>query len=361
MEYLHPDLVLFLGAIFVLGVFIRLFKQTEVRVRGFGWIFFGITLFLLASFFNWFEETPYGYLMLAVTDEEGWDFIVPVFGYAPGGIMMCVGFAEWLRMAFVLKQEIDQRKLTESELKSALLAADKASEAKDKFLSTMSHELRTPLSAITGFSEIMSDPRHREMSKQDYIEYSQIILQSSQHLNQTIEDILTLAQQDTSDYELNEETFEFASVIEECTYVLAGEAAKKSIKVEKSLAPGIFLFADKRLTKQILLNILSNAIKFSREGGNVEVALANDPSRGAFVSIQDHGIGMSPNKARKALEPFSSFDAPQTKKSNGPGLGLPLAKKFTELHGGTLEISSQQYAGTRIDVIFPRERLRDTA
>lgn len=360
MAYIHPDLALFLAAIFVLGVFIRLFRETEVEVRGFGWIFLGISLFLVASFFNWFEETPLGYLMLAVTDEEGWDFIVPVFGYAPGGLMFCVGFAEWLRMAFILKKEVEQREIAEAELKSALASAGRANEAKNKFLSTMSHELRTPLAAIVGFSEIMSDPRHRKMATDDYIEYSKIILQSGKHLEKTIDDILTLTQQDADDYQLDEEAFDISAIAGECVYILAGEAEKKDIKVKKTLDVNLNVLADKRLVKQILLNILSNAVKFSGEGSIIDVTLKKDDIRGIILSVQDEGIGMTPTDAKKALEPFTQFEDTLTRKSNGPGLGLPLAKKFIEMHGGLLEITSQQYKGTKIDIVLPPERIQST-
>ena len=358
MEYIHPDLVLFLAAIFVLGVFIRLFRETEVEVRGFGWIFLGISLFLLASFFNWLEETPLGYLMLAVTDEEGWDFIVPVFGYAPGGVLFCVGFAEWLRMAFILKKEVEQRKIAETELKSALASVGRANEAKNKFLSIMSHELRTPLTAIVGFSEIMSDPRHRKMTTSDYAEYSKIILQSGEHLKQTIEDILTLTQQDAEEYQLNEETFEVSGVISECIYILLSEAEKNTIHIETTLEPNTSVFADKRLIKQALLNILSNAIKFNNKGGSIQVSLTNSRQRGIILAVEDTGIGMTPTEAKKALEPFTQFEETLTRKSTGPGLGLPLAKRFVEMHEGVLEITSQQNKGTKIDIVLPPARLR---
>ena len=358
MAYIHPDLALFLAAIFVLGVFIRLYRETEVEIRGFGWIFLGISLFLIASFFNWFEETPLGYLMLKVTDEEGWDFIIPVFGYAPGGLMFCIGFAEWLRMAFILKKEVEQREIAETELKAALAAAGRANEAKNKFLSTMSHELRTPLAAIVGFSEIMSDPRHRKMGTADYIEYSRIILQSGKHLEKTIDDILTLTQVDAEEYQLDEETFDISGIVAECVYVLIGETEKKGLQVRKALEPNLAISADKRLIKQILLNILSNAIKFSHEGGIIDVRLRKDRVRGIMVSVQDEGIGMTPSDAKKALEPFSQFEETLTRKSNGPGLGLPLAKRFVEMHGGLLEITSQQYQGTKIDIVLPNERVR---
>ncbi len=358
MDYFHPDMVLFLAAMFVLGVFIRLYRQTDVSVRGFGWIFLGISMFLLASFFNYLEETPLGYLMLSVTDEEGWDFIVPVFGYAPGGLLFCVGFAEWLRMAFVLQKEVEQREIAERELTLALAEASQASKVKDQFLSIMSHELRTPLTAIIGFSEIMSDPRHRNLTIPEFIEYSTIVLQSGNHLLKTVDDILTLAQTEAQDYELDEETFSLEEIIGECLYLLSVEAEKAKVKLTKTVAHGKSMFGDKRLVKQIVLSLLSNGIKFIKDGGIVDCALDVDPARGITLTVSDNGIGMAADEAQKALEPFTQISDPQSRHRMGTGIGLTLVKRFTEIHGGTLEITSQKGRGTDVTVIFPLERIR---
>ncbi|MBO6503541.1 MAG: HAMP domain-containing histidine kinase [Kordiimonadaceae bacterium] len=358
LDYIHPDLVLFLAAIFVLVVFIRLYRQTDIEVRGFRWIFGGITLFLLASFFNWFEETPLGYLMLEFTDEEGWDFIVPVYGYAPGGIMFCFGFAEWLRMSFILKKEIEQRLVTERELKAALAAAERANSAKDKFLSIMSLELKTPLTAVIGFSEIMSDPRNRKLSPAEYVEYSDIILKSSNHLLATIDDILSLAQMDAETYELDEVEFDPTEVVEECFYLMAVEAENANVKLEKTIQGSSRLTADRRLIKQIALNLLSNAIKFNDAGGTATMSLVHDPTRGFVMSVADTGAGMTPLEAKQALEPFTQFEETMTRKASGAGLGLPLVKRFAEMHGGKLEITSQKEVGTEVQVILPPERVQ---
>lgn len=358
LDYIHPDLVLFLAAIFVLIVFIRLYRQTDIEVRGFRWIFGGITLFLLASFFNWLEETPLGYLMLEFTDEEGWDFIVPVYGYAPGGLMFCFGFAEWLRMSFILKKEIEQRHVAEQELKSALEAAERANAAKDKFLSIMSLELKTPLTAVIGFSEIMSDPRHRKLSTADYIEYSEVILKSSNHLLKTIDDVLSLAQMDAETYELDEIAFDPNEVVDECIYLLAVEAEKASVKLNKDVTTPLNLLADRRLVKQIVLNLVSNAIKFNEAGGSANISITHDPRRGLVLSVKDTGTGMTPLEAKQALEPFTQFEETITRKASGAGLGLPLVKRFAQMHGGKLEITSQKGSGTEVQVILPPERVQ---
>lgn len=357
MDYIHPDLALLVAATFVLGVFIRLYRQTDVEVQGFGWIITGVSLFMIASFFNWFEETPYEYIMLQFTDEEGWDFIIPVFGYAPAGLMFCIGFAAWLRMAFILKKEIEQREVVEAELKAALEAANKANVAKDKFLSTMSLELRTPLTAVIGFSEIMSDPRYRKMSIADYVEYSGVILKSSNHLLQTIDDILSLAQLDAGTYTIDEQELDLSEVAEECLYLLAVEAEKATVSIQKSFANAIRIRGDRRLLKQIVLNLMSNAIKFNRENGTASLSIAVDPVRGIVISVKDTGVGMSAAEAKQALEPFTQFEETLTRKVSGTGLGLPLVKRFAEMHGGKLEITSQKDSGTEVQVILPKERI----
>ncbi len=357
MDYLHPDLALLVAAIFVLGVFVKLYRQTEVTVKGFGWIFLGITLFLLASFFNWFEETPFGYLLLTVTDEDGWDFIVPVFGYAPGGLMFCIGFAEWLRMAFILKKEIEQRKIAERELQAALAEAGKASAAKDKFLSIMSHELRTPLTAIIGFSEIMSDPKYRKLNASEYADYSDVILKSGNHLLQTIDDILTLTQTDGHLYEISNDFFDAGTIITECFFLMAVEAEKAEVKLQKNTPKGVQLRGDKRLFKQIVLNLLSNAVKFNRTSGKVTCSIFVDMDRGCVLRVEDTGVGMTPEEAKRALEPFTQIEDTLSRTASGLGLGLPLVKRFIELHSGKLEIASQQGHGTTVDVIYPLNRI----
>lgn len=361
MAYIHPDMALFLAAIFVFALFIRLYRHTVVEIRGFGWIFSGLALFLLASFFNYFEETPLGYLMLTVTDEEGWDFIVPVLGYAPGGIMFSLGFTEWLRMAFRLKNEIQQREIIEEELKVALAEAGQANAAKDQFLAIMTHELRTPLTAIIGFSEIMSDPSYRKLSTVEYIEYSNIVLKSSQHLLETIDDILLLAQVQAKQYQLKEEIFSLEEVINECIFTLSSEAAKVNVELSKPLPGSTTIFADLRLVKQIIMNLITNGIKFTREGGSVTCSLRVNPVDGIALNISDNGIGMSPAEAKRALEPFIQLSDAKSRHQMGIGLGLTLVKRFTELHNGAVEITSQQGKGTDVRIILPASRIRHTA
>jgi len=360
MEFIHPDMALFIAAIFVFVLFIRLYRQTEGDVRGFGWIFLGLTLFVLASFFNYFEETPFGYLMLEYTDEEGWDFIVPVLGYAPGGLMFSIGFTEWLRMAFRLKNEIQQRELVEEELKVALSEAGHANKAKDQFLSIMSHELKTPLTAIIGFSEIMSDAKYRKLSKEEYAEYSDVILRSSNHLLDTINDILALSQMQAKAYQLKEEIFGIEEVINECLFVLSGEASKAHVKLSRPLTGSTMMYADKRLVKQIALNLVSNGIKFIPEGGTVSCSLTVSPTTGITILVSDNGVGMSPEEAKRALEPFTQLSEAKSRNQMGTGLGLTLVKRFTELHNGVVEITSQRGKGTDVRVIFPASRLRHT-
>lgn len=355
-DFIHPDLALLVAATIVLGIFIRLYRQTDVEVQGFGWIITGVSLFMIASFFNWFEETPFEYLMLQFTDEEGWDFIIPVYGYAPAGLMFCVGFAAWLRMAFLLKKEIEQREVAENELRAALKAASNANVAKDKFLSTMSLELRTPLTAVIGFSEIMSDPRHRQMTMADYVEYSGVILKSSNHLLKTIDDILSLAQVDSETYEMNEQDFDLCQVAEECLYLLAIEAENAGVSFLKTLPSSLRMRGDRRLVKQIVLNLLSNAVKFNAGAKEARLMISRDAVRGIMISVQDTGIGMTPKEAKQALEPFTQFEDTMTRSASGLGLGLPLVKRFVGMHGGKLEITSQKGSGTEVKVILPSER-----
>ncbi|HSV29532.1 MAG TPA: ATP-binding protein [Candidatus Omnitrophota bacterium] len=254
-----------------------------------------------------------------------------------------------------LRQEIKRRAQAEDSARAARDAAEAASRAKTIFLANMSHELRTPLNAIIGFSELavtVMDPA--EIDK--YGGYLSNITESAHHLLRVINDILDVSRVEVGKVTLREESVAVADVVGSALRLVGHVAATKRQTLSFDI-PESFpcLRADERLLKQILLNILSNATKFSPEGGHV--AVKADLVEGAVViEIADDGVGIAPDDIPVVLQPFGQVENTMAPKHEGTGLGLPLAKGFMELHGGSLSLVSEVGKGTRITLAFPASR-----
>jgi len=240
-----------------------------------------------------------------------------------------------------------------------LLEADKANRAKSEFLANMSHELRTPLNAIIGFSDILKKELFGEIGNERYAEYVADIHESGNHLLAIINDILDLAKAEAGKLTLQEDEIDLMRVLEDATRMCRGRAATGGVELVV-LAPGqpIFASVDERIMRQIVLNLLTNAIKFTREGGRVTIGLEADPEHGIFVRVSDTGIGIAPEDIARVIRPFEQVETVLSRSHGGTGLGLPLTCKLTELHGGRLTIESQVGVGTTVTVTLPAERLR---
>jgi PAS domain S-box-containing protein len=242
-------------------------------------------------------------------------------------------------------------------LRDATEAAVAANVAKSQFLANMSHELRTPLNAIIGFSEALELGLVGELQPRQ-AEYAALIHQSGEHLHTVINDILDLAKVDAGKLDLHEESAVApASIAESCVALMRSHAVAGSlllsIEVEDDLPQ---LCADPTRLKQILLNLISNAIKFTGPGGAVVVAVRKGEEGGIVFMVRDAGPGMTPQEIETALEPFGQVDAGHTRRYEGTGLGLPLAQRLAELHGGTLRVDSVKGRGTTVTVVMPPER-----
>jgi signal transduction histidine kinase len=236
--------------------------------------------------------------------------------------------------------------------KSAQLEA--ASRHKSEFLANMSHELRTPLNAIIGFSEVLTERMFGELNeKQD--EYLKDIHASGQHLLSLINDILDLSKIEAGRMELELSDFHLPSAIENALILVRERASRRGIRLGSTIDKRLGVFSgDERKVKQVLLNLLSNALKFTPEGGQIDVrAVLNTDV--AEVSVTDTGIGIAPDDQEAVFEEFRQVGGAE-KKAEGTGLGLALSRKFIELHGGRIWVKSQVGAGSTFTFTLPVRR-----
>lgn len=240
--------------------------------------------------------------------------------------------------------------------------AEASDRAKTEFLANMSHELRTPLNAILGFSEIIRQETMGPVSPPRYRSYAEDIHHSGEHLLGVINDILDVARIEAGKMELDDEEFEVRAVMDSVLRIFQGRAAEARITLESNIPHnGLVIRGDQRRIKQVLLNLLSNSVKFTPEGGQVLLSSQVEAGQGLIFRISDNGIGMTPSQISVALTPFGQVDGRLQRKYEGTGLGLPLCKAFVELHGGTLQVESEPDQGTTITVILPPDRVQSAA
>ncbi|MCZ6895035.1 MAG: PAS-domain containing protein [Gammaproteobacteria bacterium] len=239
-------------------------------------------------------------------------------------------------------------------LVGAKLQADVANRSKSEFLANMSHELRTPLNAIIGFSEVIQSETFGPIGSAKYREYVVDIKDSGIHLLELINDILDLSKIEAGKLELYEEEIEIPRIVRSCITLVKERAQHGGVALEQHVPQDLpVLRADERKLKQILLNLLTNAIKFTPSGGRVVLRVEADAGDWIRLSVTDTGIGIAPDDIVKAMEAFGQIDGAQSRKHRGTGLGLPLTRSLVELHGGTLELESEVDVGTTVTVHLP--------
>lgn len=255
---------------------------------------------------------------------------------------------------FGIMQDMTERELYEKNLRDAKDAAERAYNAKSQFLANMSHELRTPLNAIIGFSEMMQRQLLGPIGTEKYLDYISGIRESGEHLLDLISDILDMSKIEAGKYELDLEEININKVIELAVHMMEGRALDDNIKIRTSIPKDLSrnIIADRRAVMQILLNLMSNAVKFSNEGGEVVVCYAEDGDS-IILSVADNGIGIPANKLNSIVRPFEQVSMSYTRDHEGSGLGLAITKELAELHGGSLDISSKVGVGTKVCIKLP--------
>ena len=248
------------------------------------------------------------------------------------------------------------------DLKIARDQAESANRAKTEFLATMSHELRTPLNAIIGFSEIIQTETLGPIGSVKYRDYATDIHESGRHLLDLINDILDLSKVESGLDELHEEDIEIPELAHSVWRLIQQRAEKQGVSLVLELPeePPL-LYADLRKMKQILVNLMSNAIKFTEAGGKVTMRVWFRGDSGYVFQIADTGIGIALEDIPKALSQFGQVDSTFGRRHEGTGLGLPLTKALVELHGGSLDLQSQPNVGTTVTARFPAELICDPA
>ncbi|MBW3098685.1 PAS domain-containing sensor histidine kinase [Pseudohoeflea coraliihabitans] len=230
--------------------------------------------------------------------------------------------------------------------------AEAANLAKSEFLANMSHELRTPLNAIIGFSEILQNRMFGPLGSEKYEEYTDDIHNSGIHLLGVINDILDMSKIEAGQMQLEREPIDIGPLIVETLRLVSVNAERKNIVVEQNIAGDLTAFADRRAMKQILLNLLSNATKFTDEGGHI--MLRARKSAGAIsLTIRDTGIGIPAAALSKIGQPFEQVQNQFSKSQGGSGLGLAISRSLTELHGGAMRIRSVEGVGTLVAIRVP--------
>ena len=244
------------------------------------------------------------------------------------------------------------------ELKQSKERAEAANEAKSQFLANMSHELRTPLNAIIGFSQIIKEQVMGPIGVPRYVEYANDIVSAGEHLLALINNVLDISKIQAGKVDLKEEFVDLHEVVRKSIAAVTTQAQKSKVSLQTDLPPTLPpVCADSVALRQILINLLSNAVKFTPEDGVVTVNAERPGDGGLTIVIADTGIGMDDNEIAIALEPFQQVENTLTKKHDGTGLGLPIARRLVELHGGKIEIASVKNLGTVIRVHLPADRV----
>ena len=256
-------------------------------------------------------------------------------------------------------RDITERNRVAAELRAAKARAESANESKSKFLANISHELRTPLNSIIGFSDVLKSAAFGPLGHANYTGYVDDISRSGKYLLTVINSLLDYTKAESGHLRLENILVDPMAEAKICLRLFEEQVAAKMIDFR--IAPvteDFMLMLDRGRLRQILLNLISNAVKFTPDHGRIALSAQMTEDRACIISVEDNGIGMSEADIAAALQPFGHSSNDLNRGLEGAGLGLPLAKSLIELHGGTLEIISARHAGTTIKIILPADRVK---
>ncbi|GKX34218.1 MAG: PAS domain-containing sensor histidine kinase [Rhizobiaceae bacterium MnEN-MB40S] len=273
-------------------------------------------------------------------------------------LFMTIGHLSGSNGHCAVMRDITQWKRAEEELKSAKREAESASLHKSEFLARVSHEIRTPLNAIIGFSDLMAEQRFGPIGSPRYVEYANDIGRSGKHVLEIVNDLLDISKIEAGEQELDFAAISLNQTLLDAVAILQPQANRQRVIIRTSLSSAVpDVVADRRSIKQIAINILSNAVRFTPAGGQAVVSSSYEKDGGVVVRIRDTGVGMSDQQLADAMKPFRQVSESARPRGEGTGLGLPLAKAMTEANRAQFSMDSKPGAGTIVEIRFPPQRV----
>ena len=261
------------------------------------------------------------------------------------------------RFCAVLR-DITHWKRIEADLREAKRVAEEASRQKSEFLARVSHEIRTPLNAIIGFAEVMIEERFGPVDHERYREYLRDIRTSGEHVVSLVNDLLDISKIEAGKLDLNFAAVPLNDLVRECISLMQPQANRAHVVLRSSLSRDVpAVVADERTLRQIVLNLLSNSVKYTGPGGQVIASTSLSETGEALLRVRDSGAGMSEEEIARALEPFRQLSTASLGSGTGTGLGLPLTKALVEANRAALSIKSARGEGTVVTVIIPPTRV----
>jgi len=281
---------------------------------------------------------------------------------ASGGLLplfMTIGHLPGSNGYCAVMRDITQWKRAEQDLRAAKREAETASSHKSAFLARVSHEIRTPLNAIIGFADLMAEERFGPIGGPRYVDYARDIGRSGRHVLDIVNDLLDISKIEAGEQEMDFEPVSLNRTLLDAASILQPQANNRRVILRTSLSSSVpEIIVDRRSLKQIAINLLSNAIRFTEAGGHVVVSTAYEPNGAVSLRIRDTGVGMTRDELEQAMKPFRQVDGPGRERGEGTGLGLPLAKAMAEANRAQFAMNSQRGQGTLVEIVFPAQHVR---